>query len=186
MISNKNIYSLEKTKKFFQEYPVVLIYQHNNCTVKQRIDLKIKLQQLDSVQTLTIKNSIISKILNERDRNLYVNTDNTPKVEMNSHLQHQFQVEKLFQGPLLVLGCHDTQELKKLCIILNTLPSFIFLGGRIDNEIYTHLDIQKSLEINNDIYYELLNIFNKQLNFQNIVPYNVLFSILHTLHLKME
>jgi hypothetical protein len=154
MISKKNIYSLEKTKKFFKEHPLVMIYQHNNLSVKQRIDLKIQLQSLNNVKTLTAKNSIVERIYQHKQ-----------------HKQHKDKIngnplENLLQGPLFLLGCNNIEQVKDIWGVLKTSPSFLFLGSQYDNQIYTHLDIQKSLDINSTIYSSFLDIFYQQLNFQ--------------------
>ena len=154
MISKKNIYSLEKTKNFFNEHPLVMIYQHNNLSVKQRIDLKIQLQSLNNVKTLTAKNSIVDRVCGQKG-----------KINVN-------QIQNLLQGPLFLLGCNNIEEVKDIWGVLKTSPSFLFLGSQYNNQIYTHLDIQKSLDINSNIYYNFLNIFDEQLNFQNSFGYN--------------
>jgi ribosomal protein L10 len=197
MISKKNIYSLEKTTKFFQEYPIILIYQHNNLTVKQRNDLLVQLQQLNKIKILTVKNSIIQRICNssfflQSDSSLIKNKQYKKKIEISDNydnyiekkkfsnsLQLQHQLGNLLQGPVFLLGCHQIEEFKNTWSILKTSPSFVFLGGQFDNQIYTHLDIQKSLEINNNIYSNFFNIFHQELNFQNNVLSPVLFSILN-------
>ena len=118
MISKKNVYSLENTKNFFKEYPIILIYQHNNLTVKQRIDLKVQLQTFNNIKTLTVKNSIVDRLC-------------------FSSLQN------LLQGPIILVGCHNLEELKYIWGILKTSPSFLFVGSEFNNKIYTHLDLKK-------------------------------------------
>lgn len=233
MISKKNIYSLEKTTKFFQEFPVVLIYQHNNLRVKQHIDLKVQLQQLDNVKTLTVKNSIVEKVCllhskkpsflepkkrsllfqinsvnfsrkmeteSKKDTEKYNNYTENKKISSSIKFLSDYkdinnyahtdkitanQLETLLQGPVFLLGCYKLEEFRKIWDILKTSSSFLFLGGQFNNQIYTHLDIQKSLELNKSVYYELFNIFDQQLNFQNSFLYNKFFSILESQKLKI-
>ena len=151
MISKKNIYNLEKTKNFFKEYPFIMIYQHNNLTVKQSIDLKVRLESLNNIKMFTVKNSIVDKVC----------------CSFLQNKQVKKQIQNLLQGPLFLLGCHNIEQVKTVWNVLKTSSSFLFLGGQFDNQVYTHLDLEKSLEINNTIYYDLLNIFDQQLNFQN-------------------
>lgn len=151
MISQKNIYNLEKTKIFFKEYPFIMIYQHNNLTVKHCIDLKVRLESLNNVKIFTVKNSIVDKVCCSFLQNKQVTNE----------------IQNLLQGPLFLLGCHNLEEVKTVWNVLKTSSSFLFLGGQFDNQLYTHLDLQKSLEINNTIYYDFLNILDQQLNFPN-------------------
>jgi hypothetical protein len=195
MISKKNIYSLEKTKNFFKEYPIILIYQHNNLTVKQHIDLKVQLQRLTYVKTLTVKNSIVDRVcfsfipckkeieidcsnfsILKKNQKLYSSIQflHNKKNINNVHLDktNGNQLKNILQGPLFLLGCHNLEEVKNIWGILKVSPYFLFMGSQFNNQIYTHLDIEKSLEINNNIYYQFLNIFDQQLNFQNSIGYN--------------
>ncbi len=181
MISKKNFYSLEKTLSFFQEYPIILIYQHNNLTVKQHIDLKIKLQQQDNVKTLIVKNSILEKVcsslLQDINNSTYhssctVWSNSRDKIKINNN---ENKLQNLLQGPVFLLGFHQLEELKTIWDILKMTPNFVLLGGQVYNQLYTHLDIKSSLEINNTIYHDLLYVINQQINNQNnILYYNIL------------
>ena len=174
MISKKNFYSLEKTLSFFQEYPIILIYQHNNLTVKQHIDLKIKLQQQDNVKTLIVKNSILEKVCSSLGQDIKNSTyqDSRDKVKIDNN---ENKLQNLLQGPVFLLGFHQLEELKTIWDILKMTPNFVLLGGQVYNQLYTHLDIKSSLELNNTIYHDLLYVINQQINNQNnILYYNIL------------
>lgn len=151
MINRKNIYTLENTKNFFNEFPIILIYQHNNLTVKQHITLKTQLQKFENIKTLTIKNSIVEKIKKD-------------KIILD-------KLENLLQGPLFFIGCHTMEEVQNIWNILNTIPGFLFVGSQFNKQIYTHLDIKKSLQLNKSIYIDFLNIISNTLNFENNIRY---------------
>lgn len=208
MISKKNIYNLEKTKKFFKEYPIVLLYQHNNLTVKQRIDLKTQLQSITTIKTLTVKNSLVEKIscsswffneVKKKHCNSFLQSKKDQETRVHDNKQKDInkctlfldskkknplsidkeissstdearpfysnQLENLVQGPLFLLGCQNIDDLKNVWSILKNCSSVIFLGSQYKSQLYTHLDIQKSLELNKTIYYELFNILDQQVNY---------------------
>lgn len=180
MINKKNIYSVEKTKKFFEEYPIILIYQHNNLTVKQHIHLKIQIQSLlsksqenlETIKILTVKNSILDKVftLSKNKVPALLKKDQVQKNGENK----QFVVSKktsafstLLEGPLVLVGLQNEEQVQSIWNILKTRSSFLFLGCKSNNQIYTHLDMNKSIELNNTIYYDFLFVLDNQLRFQD-------------------
>lgn len=180
MINKKNIYSIVKTKKFFEEYPLILLYQHNNLTVKQHIDLKIQIQSLlsksqenlETIKILTVKNSIIEKVftlskdkvpaLLKKDR-IQKNTENNQFTDSKNTLAFS----SVLQGPLFLLGCQNREQVQSIWNVLKSRPSFLFLGCKSNNQIYTHLDMEKSLQLNNTIYYDFLFVLDNHLRFQD-------------------
>jgi hypothetical protein len=219
MNSLKNIYNLEKTLNFFKKYPVILMYQHNNLTVKQIINLKVELQIFDNIKILIAKNSIVDRFFLENVFYLFlqsvffygVKKDKRHNVKKDKNqigclLKNKQNIQKekiigngiqnLIQGPLLLIGCNSMEEVQKISMILKASPSFLFLGSLYNNQIYTHLDFQKSLELNNNVYYEFLSVYDQLLNFYNIINYqnmlqnsvvfHNLFSICNLLKIQLE
>lgn len=149
MISKKNCYSLEKTKKFLKKYRFVMIYQHNNLTVKQHIECFQSLK-IDEIKTLVVKNSIVDQVLLKSEN---------------------IQLKNVVQGPLFLIGCQNLEQVQTIWNSLKTSLNFLFLGCLINNHIYTHLDIQKSFQLTSTIYYEYFAVLDEMLNFKILVDY---------------
>lgn len=155
MSSKKNLYSVQKIKNFIKQYPVLLIYQHNNLTVKQRIDLKKQLHSFPTIKILTVKNNIISRVFLVEHQKPTIK-EKTKTLNFNN----------LLQGPVFLIGCENHEDIKNIWNIFKNSSNFLFLGGQSKNQIYTHLDIQKSIELNNKVYYELLNNIDQYMYYQ--------------------
>lgn len=247
MINKKNKYNFDKTKIFFQNYPLILIYQQNNLTAKQNIDLKKQLQFLNNVSRLRVKNTLLehffSCLKNDKlptkksvdtnqfsmKNNLFASINNKQNnVDKNNKQQDNFiynlyeidssflcikkidffdikknkinktkkikienkqklnkkQIENILQGPIFLIGCHNLQDVKNIWNILKNWSNFIFLASEFNNQILTHLDIEKSIQLQDTVYNELLNICYQQLRLQNTIEYShqletTIFNFLH-------
>lgn len=219
MINKKNKYNFDKTKIFFQKYPLILLFQQNNLTVKQNINLKKQLEFLNNINILRVKNTLVehlfsclkndklttkkpvdtdpflkkndlSSSINNRQNFLDKNNDyhdnflstldginqqliKTKKIKIeNKQKLNRKQIENLLQGPIFLIGCHKLQDVKEIWNILKNWSNFIFLASISNNQILTHIDIEKSIELEDTVYYELLNICYQQLKLQNSLGYN--------------
>lgn len=154
-------------KNFFEKYSILLFLQHNNCTTKEWSEFKKK-----NIEFLVLKNSI-PKIIRCGSLKEKSKTESNQMSTKNNILAHgkginlytprHDQVDLLFQGPSIALGCRDIDQLDQVWTFLKSQSNLVFVGGFLENQTLNHLDIEKLLKINYSIY----NVLLSQLNVQN-------------------
>ena len=157
MINKKNKIHLLKTTNFFREYPIILLLQHNNLKVSEWSNLRLHLKQMNNVNLLIGKNSVIEKAL-------------LPLFK-NQNLKY------LFQGPSSFIGCQEISQLKDICNFSKSIPNIIFIGGimtsskseNFRNQFLNHLDLEKLVQLDNSIYVNLLNVLNSKNNIYDLL-----------------
>lgn len=156
MTTKKKI-DLLKTYSFFDKYPIMMFFQHNNLSVTDWSNLRTNISKITETKILITKNTIVEKVLLDNNKNKNFSTTLTdPKIKT------------LFQGPNFILGCQNLEQLELIWNDLKKNSNVIFVGGLFENQIITHLDLKKLLELKNygnnknmlltDLFYNTLNI----------------------------
>jgi ribosomal protein L10 len=156
-----------KTKNFFREYPIILLLQHNNLSVKEWSRLRIDIKQLDSVNMLIVKNSIVEHIVS------------TEKV-LERNISHS-----MFQGPCLAIGCLEFSQFSKIIKMFKITSKFLVIGAIVNKKLLTHLDLNKLLTINNNVYNSLVNNFSQSNDLYNLLQNSLKFQILQQIPIDL-
>jgi ribosomal protein L10 len=156
----KKTMAIYKTKNFFNTYPLMLFVQHNNLSVKEWSGLRMEIKQLDSVNMLILKNSIVENI-----------TFNPNMIDKNI-------IESLFQGPCLAIGCLELSQFRKITKIFQVTPKVLIIAAVLNKQLLTHLDLDKLLTLNTNIYNSLINEMSQSMNLCNIIQSPLNFQIL--------
>jgi ribosomal protein L10 len=122
-----------KLKKALKSSVFILFYQINHSDTQKWRKLKHKLSETGNVTSFVIKNKIACKVLKTK----------------------QFFIDSLFQGPTFVITCESIQELNSVHLVLNQYSNLFFIGGIYKHKIFTHLDFNSMLELNESIYAKL-------------------------------
>lgn len=144
MIHHKKKRNKLKTENFLNEFPIIIVLQHNNFTIKDWFDFRQKLQEIsgDCIEILNVKNSLLKKSL----------------VAINSEKNLLF----LCQGPNLILGCKDETQLKSIWSFLNSYSKLIFISCFYKKQILNNLDLEIYFKTTNSIYSEFLGVLDRK------------------------
>lgn len=149
---------LLKTKNILKNYPIILFFQHNNCTVADWAHLKTNIVQINGVKMHIIKNSIVQKIL------------------LNDTLVSPEKIKNLFQGPNFIIGCHNVEHIDSIFKLIKPNSNTIFIGGLFENQVINHLDLEKLLTLKHQAF--STNILLQQIISNNYSVYlNLLKSV---------
>jgi len=131
-----------KIKKIIKQYPYVLFIQFNNVTPKKWCLIKHQLYKLGILKTLRVKNQVARKLLKKtvtikaEEKNLFIND--------------------IFQGPTLMVGCPIVEQLPGVYTILQQNNNLLFIGGLFENQVITHLDFKKIIQLDKCIFINLI------------------------------
>lgn len=142
-----------KTETFVDQFPIILLLQHNNLTVHEWSGFQSQLEQKEtSLRFLTIKNSLLRGVLlNQRG---FLSLD---------HPFHDKKVvERVCQGPNVLVGCGDSGELDSIWRCLKTTTKCIFMSCFFKGKILNHLDVEILLKTHSTIYPTLLSQLDKK------------------------
>ena len=159
MTTKKKI-DLLKTYSLLDKYPIILFFQHNNLSVTDWSKLRTNVAKIKDTKILITKNSIVEKVLLDTNQNKNLSTP------LNEFMGTK--IKTLFQGPNFILGCHNLDQLDMIWKYIKTTSNIIFVGGLFENQVITHLDLEKLLELKNygvsknmllqELLYNTLNI----------------------------
>lgn len=159
MTTKKKI-DLLKTSNIFKKYPIILFFQHNNLTVRDWSHLRTNITQINDTKLFITKNSIIEKVLLEYKNNFLVQESNINNLEPN--------LFNIFQGPNFILACHTLDQVESVWKVTKSSSKVLFVGGLFHNQLITHLDLEKLLQLKNygisremllqQLFYNILNI----------------------------
>jgi hypothetical protein len=173
MINNKKITTLLQTQYFINKFPILLLLQHNNFTVKDWCIYRKKIQEISSnsiqngvcyktscnqLEIFNVKNSVLKKSL--------LNTDRFPISTKNT-------LHFLCQGPNFLIGCKNLDHLNAIWNFIHSDPKCIFISCIYHNQLYSHLDLEKLLETNNSIYLQLIEHCNKKTDLYSTLRQNL-------------
>lgn len=148
-----------KIKKIIKQYPYVLFIQFNNVTPKKWRLIKDQLYKLGILKTLRVKNQVARKLLKNADlkKNLanISNSTTTLPVTTNTKEKNLF-LNDIFQGPTLMLGCPIVEQLPGIYTILEQNDNLLFIGGLFENQVITHLDFKKIIQLDKSIFISLI------------------------------
>jgi hypothetical protein len=173
MINFKKKNKKLKTETFVNQFPILVLVQHNNLSVNEWFDFKSQIQQKKTpsssfwqqkeIQFLTIKNSLLKQVLLKNSSVLF----GLKKKQLSSDTK-EF-VETLCQGPNVLVGCQDFHQLESLCHYLGGNTKCIFMSCFYKGKILNHLDIKILLKTNSSIYYTLFSHLDKKTEFYSVL-----------------
>lgn len=167
MINFKKKNKKLKTETFVNQFPILVLLQHNNLTVNEWFDFKSQIQQENTlsssfcsqkeIQLLTTKNSLLKQVLVNHSGILF----DLKNKQLSS------DIETLCQGPNVLVGCQDSTQLRSLWQYLNGNTKCIFMSCFYEGKILNHLDVEILLKTNSSIYHTLFSHLDKktELNF---------------------
>ena len=65
-------------------------------------------------------------------------------------------INEIFQGPTLMLGCRLVEQLPGIYTILEQNSNLLFIGGLFENQVITHLDFKKIIQLDKSIFISLI------------------------------
>jgi ribosomal protein L10 len=146
------------TKNFFQKYPIVLVIQHNNLSVKEWNHLRVGLKKTEKIGIYSLKNSIAANFIDFQNYN--------------------YNGQLIFQGPCAVIGCLHVSALRSILDQLKLTPKIILIGAVYNKHILTHLDINKMYHLDYSVYISVLQILknstNLSITFNNFLNFEIL------------
>lgn len=134
-----------KTQKFIRTYPNILFFQHNNLSVSQWFQLRTQFKNMENVNILLLKNTLIENVL----------------------LQENISNPSLFQGPCFALGFSNSSQFSDIVKITRQEPTIVLLGGLIENQFLNHLDIAKILELDTRVHETFLTSLDQSTHLHN-------------------
>ena len=176
MINLKKKNHKRKTEAFIDQFPIILLLQHNNLTVQEWFDFQSQLEQKKTtLQFLTIKNSLLKGVLLNHSGSFYMDEKfhdkDTKKI-----------IERLCQGPNVLIGCENSGELESIWRCLKTTTKCIFMSCFFEGKILNHLDVQILLKTHSTIYSTLLSHLDKKTELYGVLQTSLGFHPL--LHLQ--
>jgi len=145
----------EKYFKFLNDNSILLIFHYSNMNTQEWSTIQTKLQKIEPNASL-----------------LLMNNNN---IRLVLHKTNNKDLISFCQGPTLIIGCHSIRTLTKLFEVLKNIAHVTFLGGSLNKKTLNHLDFSKTLELNNSIQYEFINMSSNSLkpilNFKNKLPF---------------
>ena len=171
-MNNKTKINKIKLKTLLKKFPILVVIQHNNLTVKDWFELKQQINSLSpqlasdfmlnerleysqpNLKILSIKNSLLKYVLLE--------THSTQGNSFNDTL-----VKTLCQGPNLLIGCQSVEQLQSLFKLVNTSTKYLFISCFYNNQLLTHLDLKALLKTNSSIYQRFISCLDKKTELYN-------------------
>ena len=173
MINFKKKNKKLKTETFVNQFPILVLLQHNNLTVNEWFDFKSQIQQKKTlsssfcsqkeIQFLTIKNSLLKQVLVNHSSVLF----DLKKKQLSS--DNKEFVETLCQGPNVLVGCQDLNQLESLWHYLSGDTKCIFMSCFYKGKILNHLDVEILLKTNSSIYYTLFSHLDKKTELYSVL-----------------
>lgn len=136
-----------RTKKFFQSYPIILFFQHNNLTVKEWAQLRRELQKSENTSLCILKNSVTEHLFFQ-SKVPEPKFDSIKRVHSNSKMT-------LFQGPCFAIGFLKMEMFQNILKLTTVVSNIILIGGFFNNTFVNHCDIRRLRELDKTIYTSL-------------------------------
>jgi hypothetical protein len=189
-MNNKTKINKIKLKTLLKKFPILVVIQHNNFTVKDWFELKQQINQLspqlssnfllnqrleDSqphLKILSIKNSLLKYVLLE--------TLSTQGNSFDDNL-----VKTLCQGPNLLIGCQSVEQLKSLFKLVSTSTKYLFISCFYNNQLLTHLDLKVLLKTNSSIYQCFISCLDKKTELYNTLQTHLEFQPLQNVQTNL-
>lgn len=181
MINNKKKITKIKMENFLNEFPILILLQHNNFTVNDWLTFRKKIQEITTnknsdslpnfrkngkesntkksqtvpqLEILNVKNSLLKKILLNPD---FFKISNSSPNTLNF----------ICQGPNFLIGCKDDSHLNFIWNSINSNSKLIFITCIYRNQLLNHLDLQTLLKTNSSIYSDFIHNLDKKTNLYN-------------------
>ena len=167
----KKSINLAKIKNLFQNYSLLLVVQYNNLDRKDWSFMKSQLEKMRKSQVLVIKNTLAEKVVEDL---LKETSPFIPKKSMDRI--------HLFQGPSVVLGCQDVDNLGFLWNFIQTHEKLIFVGGLYQGRLLNHLDIEKLITLDFSIYEKLFDSLGQKTQLDLVLKESMSLNFLDTLN----
>lgn len=106
-------------------------------------DLKFDKFRKSNIEILTIKNTLLKKILETKTENL------------NS-------IDFICQGPNFIVGCKNEKNLHLIWNSINSNSKLLFISCFYKNQLLTHLDFEILLKTDNSVYQNLFINLDKK------------------------
>lgn len=179
MINTKKKIDKIKTQSFLKEFPIIFLLQHNNFTINDWSDFRQKIQKIqeieenslntkdksleldqksNTIKVLTIKNSLLKKIL---QTSYPLNNTNV----MNWSF--------ILQGPNFIVGCKNENNLEGVWNSIKLNPKLLFISCLYKNQLLNHLDFESLLKTNSSIYQQLMFDLDKTTQLYNFLQFNL-------------
>lgn len=189
-MNNKTKINKIKLKTLLKKFPILVVIQHNNLSVKDWFELKQQINQLspqlssnfslnerleDSqphLKILSIKNSLLKYGLLE--------TLSTQGNSFDDKL-----VKTLCQGPNLLIGCQSVEQLKSLFKLVSTSTKYLFISCFYNNQLLTHLDLKVLLNTNSSIYQCFISCLDKKTELYNTLQTHLEFQPLKNIQTNL-
>ena len=163
MINLKKKNHKRKTEAFVDHFPIILLLQHNNLTVQEWFDFQSQLgQKKTALQFLTMKNSLLKGVLLNHSGSLYMDQKLHDKDKKKT-------IERLCQGPNVLIGCENSGELESIWRCLKTTTKCIFMSCFFEGKILNHLDVEILLKTHSTIYSTLLSHLDKKTELSSVL-----------------
>ena len=143
---NNKYYKLKKTKQYFKNEPLFLIYASTNLNSKNTLKLQQKLKK-NNLKSLTIKNQLAKKFIN----------DSIFK-----------KVLSLITGSICFIKLNEKTLQENFEILTNLDSSLTLIGLKITNKIYSINQLKNIQTLN---YTKNINVLAKTLNKLTKLPY---------------
>ena len=173
MINFKKKNKKLKTETFVNQFSILVLLQQNNLTINEWFDFKSQIQQKKipsnsfccqkEIQFLTIKNSLLKQVLLKNSPVLF----DLKKKQLSS--DNKEFVETLCQGPNVLVGCQDLNQLESLWHYLSGDTKCIFMSCFYKGKILNHLDVEILLKTNSSIYYTLFSHLDKKTELYSVL-----------------
>lgn len=145
-----------KIKKIIKKYPYVLFIQFNNVTPKKWRLIQDQLYKLGIIKTLRVKNQVARKILKNPDSKKNVVSSSIVPSAYPTTKDDSLFINEIFQGPTLMLGCSIVEQLPGISLILEENSNLLLLGGLFENQVITHLDFKKIINLDSSVFTNLI------------------------------
>lgn len=197
MLKRKIIY--QRLQKILSKNSILFIYHYNNLSTKQWALLKNKLSKIDGINTMVIQNKIMKDIFNSstNDTTCLKKLPNYSRIDCSKetvleksdikYFTHQniVKLQPLFQGPTFLVACNSYNQIPLITKIFQNYPNFIFIGGFLETQTITHVDLQKYLTLNTSSYQYFLTTLLEKPKWMIGLKTKIDFSVLDLLQYRL-
>ena len=160
---------------FVNQFPIVVLVQHNNLTVKEWFHFKeqiLKKTNHSTFQFLNTKNSLLTQVLVENYLRSSLNFKKDEKQacfasfsesnRVSSSCFENSSLKKMCQGPNFLIGCHDSDQLQSLWNLVSSTNKCLFISCFYKKKLLNHLDLEILFKTNSSIYQTFLSNLDKK------------------------
>jgi ribosomal protein L10 len=156
-MKQKKQLSLLRIESFISDHPILLIFQFNNLSVTDWCILRTKLQEIEEINFLVIKNRFAEKTLSralsftDQRRQKTAKLQAIPQFHEKTWIPSPLQAV-VFQGPNFLIGCKELTQVKKVWPLLSVTEKIFCTGGVYKGKTYTHLDFINLVQLDSSVY----------------------------------